>query len=281
MNPNDYNQYFPTWCPGCGNFGIWGALKNALVKLAWKSDSFSMVYGIGCSGNMNDFMKAYGLHSLHGRAIPNAIGIRLANHNLPVIVTAGDGDLLGEGGNHLTHACRGNYDITVIIHNNQIYGLTTGQASPTTLKGTKSKSTPQGLIEVPINPTALAITQGATFVAQGYAGDLPHLTDLIVKASQHKGFAVVNAFQPCVTFNKINTHQWFRERVYKLDDSYNPNDMIGAIEKTLELPDKVPLGVLYKAERPTYEESVEQLKKGPLVNQTPTADTDALIHELS
>ncbi|MBI4129903.1 2-oxoacid ferredoxin oxidoreductase [Candidatus Roizmanbacteria bacterium] len=278
MNPNDYNAYFPTWCPGCGNFGIWGSLKNAFIKLGWRPDSFAIVYGVGCSGNMNDFMKAYGLHSLHGRALPNAIGIRLANHNLPVLVTAGDGDLLGEGGNHFMHACRGNYDITVVLHNNQVYGLTTGQVSPTSLKGTKSKSTPAGLIEEPIHPTALAITQGATFVAQGFAGDQPHLTELILAGIQHKGFAVINTYQPCVTFNKLNTYQWFRERIYKLDESHNKTDKMGALTKAME-QEKIPLGVLYQVEKQTYEESLTQLQHGPLIGQTQKRPIDGLMQE--
>ncbi len=279
MNPNDYNGYFPTWCPGCGNFGIWAALKAALVKLNFKPDDFSIVYGVGCSGNMNDFIKTYGLHALHGRAVPNAIGLKLANHKLPVIVVGGDGDQYGEGGNHFMHACRGNYDITVLVHNNQVYGLTTGQVSPTALKGAKSKSTPAGIIEDPINPLALAVSQGASYVAQGFAGDIPLLSDLIVKAVTHRGFSLVNCYQPCVTFNKVNTYQWFRERIYKLDETHNAADRKSAMNVSID-NEKIPLGVVYQVEKPTYEDSLSQLQNGPLVDAQIPADITPLLNEL-
>lgn len=278
MNPNDYNAYFPTWCPGCGNYGIWAALKSALVKLTWKPDDFVLVYGVGCSGNMNDFVKVYGLHSLHGRALPNAIGLKLANHKLPVLVVGGDGDQLGEGGNHFLHACRGNYDITVLIHNNQVYGLTTGQVSPTATKGTKSKSTPSGIIEEPINPLALAITQGASFVGQGFAGDIPHLTQTIMDAINHKGFSVVNVYQPCVTFNKVNTYAWFRERVYKLDETHNKADRKAALGVAID-NEKIPIGIVYEVQKPIYEENLPQLQNGALVAQQLSGNIQELLQE--
>jgi 2-oxoglutarate ferredoxin oxidoreductase subunit beta len=280
MTANDFSGYFPTWCPGCGNFGIWGAVKESFSSLGMKPDSMAIVFGIGCSGNMNDFLKTYGFHALHGRAIPVAIGIRLANHNLPVVVTGGDGDLLGEGGNHFLHGARGNYDLTVLIHNNQVYGLTTGQVSPTSIKGSKSKSTPSGIIEVPINPVALAIIAGATFVAQGFAGDLVQLKDLISQAIAHKGYSVVNIFQPCVTFNKVNTYDWFRQRVYKLDNSYDTSNKIEALKKAFEIEqEKVPLGVLYKVDRTTYEESVKILDEGTLVSQPLRTDLSGILKD--
>jgi 2-oxoglutarate ferredoxin oxidoreductase subunit beta len=282
MNQADYQtEYFPTWCPGCGNFGIWGSLKEALSKLAWKPDEFCVVYGVGCSGNMNDFIKAYGFHSLHGRALPNAVGMKLGNHKLPVIVVGGDGDLLGEGGNHLIHACRGNYNITVILHNNQVYGLTTGQNSPTALKGTKGKSTPEGIIEEPLNPTALAITQGASFVGQGFAGNIPHLTNLMIQAIQHTGFSLVNVFQPCVTFNKTNTYAWFRERVYTLDETgYDKTDRIAATAKAFEIVEKIPLGILYQVNKPSYEESIVQLGDTPLCQHKITLPLAEMLQEM-
>jgi|SRR3989344_3744529 len=279
MKPNDFNTaYFPTWCPGCGNFGIWGALKNAITETGWGPDQFAIVFGVGCSGNMNDFVKAYAFHSLHGRALPNAIGMRLSNHILPIIVVGGDGDLLGEGGNHLMHACRGNFDITVILHNNQVYGLTTGQVSPTSEKGIKSKSTPAGIIEEPLNPIALAVSQGATFVGQGFAGDLVHLSQLMKQAIDHKGFSLVNVYQPCVTFNKHNTYQWFRERVYKLDETYDTSSKLAALEVSFT-HEKIALGVLYKSPRPTYEESLPQLEHGPLIDQPVSVTLDDLLPE--
>lgn len=280
MEARDFNtKYPPTWCPGCGDFAIWAALKESFVKLVWKPDEFVIVYGIGCSGNMNDFIRSYGFHSLHGRAIPNAIGIKLANHKLPIVCVVGDGDCYGEGGNHLIHAARGNFDMTVLVHDNRVYGLTTGQVSPTAQKGQKSKSTPAGIIEVPVNPLTLGITQGATYVAQGFAGDIPHLTDLIVKAVQHKGFSLVNILQPCVTFNKINTYQWFRERIYKLSAGYDSKNKIKALETALQLEKEIPLGIIYQETRPTYKESLVQIEKKPLVEQKLKVRLDFLLKE--
>lgn len=264
----DYHtSRFPTWCPGCGDFGIWGALKQSFISMNWSAKDFVMVWGIGCSGNMADFIKAYGLHSLHGRSIPNAIGIKTANHKLALVVVAGDGDCYGEGGNHLLHAARGNHDITVVVHDNQVYGLTIGQVSPTAPKGFLSKSTPQGIIEVPFSPLALSIIQGATFVAQGFAGDIPHLIQLLTTAYNHKGFSLVNVLQPCVTFNKINTYQYYREHIYKLEESYDPRNKIEAL-KTVLTTDKIPLGVIYTEQKTTYQESLPQLKNEPLVEKT-------------
>jgi len=268
----------PTWCPGCGNYGIWASLKGAFTKMEWKEDSFVAVYGIGCSGNMTDFVKSYGFHSLHGRGIPNAVGIKIANHNLPVIVIAGDGDIYGEGGNHLVHAARGNHDIKVIVHDNRVYGLTTGQVAPTAAKGFKSKSTPNGIIEVRLNPLALAIVSGATFVAQGFAGDIPHLTELLITAFKHRGFTLVNILQPCVTFNKINTFEYYRERTFKLDQKYDPSSKNEAITKVLN-EEKFPLGIIYREERPTYQDSLPQLSGGPLVEKQLNNNLNELFKE--
>ncbi len=268
MNLLDLQAMTPTWCPGCGDYGLWAALKNTLVNLKWEMDQFVIVYGIGCSGNMTDFIKSYGFHSLHGRAIPNAIGIKLANHKLKVICVVGDGDFYGEGGNHFLHAARGNHDITVIVHDNRVYGLTTGQTAPTSPKGYKSKSTPQGVIEQDINGLALAIVQGASLVARGYAGDVPHLQTVFEKALTHKGFALVDVLQPCVTFNKINTYQFYRERVYKLDaQKYNAGDRALALQKAAFENDKLAIGVLYEDNRLAYHEEIATLKNTPLIEQ--------------
>lgn len=267
MNITDYHtSRFPTWCPGCGDFGIWGALKQSFVKMNWSPESFIAVFGIGCSGNMADFIKVYGFHALHGRAIPNAVGIKTANHTLPVVVIAGDGDCYGEGGNHLIHASRGNHDISVVVHDNRVYGLTTGQVAPTAAKGFKSKSTPSGIIEERVNPLALAITQGATFVAQGFAGDIPHLIELLVAAYNHRGFSLVNVLQPCVTFNKINTYMYYREHTYKLDQSHNPKDKMMTLAKVVD-EEKIPLGILYDIQKETYQSSLPQLKN-PLIQRS-------------
>ncbi|MFC1626795.1 thiamine pyrophosphate-dependent enzyme [Patescibacteria group bacterium] len=243
----------PTWCPGCGDYGIWMSLKKALSSLGYGTNEAAMVYGIGCHGNMYNWMKTYGFSSLHGRTLPVAQGIKLGNHSIPVIAVCGDGDGLGEGGNHFLHAARRNPDITMILHDNQVYGLTTGQSAPTAPKGFKSKSTPAGATDEPINPVALAITNGATFVARGFAGDQPHLVELIKQAIAHKGFSLVDILQPCVSFNKVNTYDWYRERVYTLDDSYTPDNKFKAYEKAYEWGEKIPTGVFYKEEKPTSE----------------------------
>ena len=185
-----------TWCPGCGNFGIFLALKQAFLKLGLNPSDILVVYGIGCHGHMVNYLKTFGFEGLHGRALPVAQGAKLANKNLTVIAIAGDGDQLGEGGNHFLHAGRRNIDITCIIRNNQIYSLTVGQASPTSEKGFKSKSTPLGVIDEPLNPVALAISAGAGFVSRGFSGDVNYLTDLFVQAIEHKGFSVVDVLQP-------------------------------------------------------------------------------------
>jgi len=268
-----FGGYFPTWCPGCGNFGIWAALKNAFKKMNLDPEKMAVVYGIGCSGNMNDFLWVNSFHGLHGRAVPVAVGIKIANHELPVIAVVGDGDCYGEGGNHLLHACRGNHDITVVVHDNRVYGLTTGQVAPTALKGFKAKSTPAGIIEVPVDPIALALSQGATYVAQGFSGDLVHLADLIVRGVEHKGFSLVNIFQPCVTFNHLTTYQWYRERIYKLDTTnHDPADLKKAFQVNLESGDKYPIGVLYESNRPTYTDSLAQLSESTLVSRSPHPD---------
>lgn len=267
-NINDFTGYSPTWCPGCGDWGIGVAIKQAFVQLGFSPSNLVVIFGIGCSGNMNDFLNAYAIHSLHGRAIPNAIGVKLANHKLPVVAVVGDGDCYGEGGNHLIHAARGNHDITVIVHDNGVYGLTTGQVAPTSQKGFKSKSTPSGIIEVPLNPLALALTQGATFVAQTFAGDTFHMIEIIKQAITHKGFSLVNILQPCVTFNKINTYQYYMKHTYKLSSEYKPDDYQIALQKALEsAEEKFPLGVLYQIKKPTYTEQLPQLSWSPLIEK--------------
>lgn len=276
-NNSGFGGYFPTWCPGCGNFGIWAALKTAFTNFGFTPESFAVIFGIGCSGNMNDFLWADSFHALHGRAIPNAVGIKIANHKLPVVAIVGDGDCYGEGGNHLIHAARGNHDITVVVHDNRVYGLTTGQVAPTSFKGFKSKSTPSGIIEVPVNPVALAITQGATFVAQGFSGDINHLTTLIEQSIKHKGFSLVNVFQPCVTFNPETSYAWYRERIYKLGDNYNTGDKKVALEKAMETETRIPIGVIYKEERLTYTDSLPQLAQNTLVKSDLKADINSFI----
>ena len=277
---NDFTGYKPTWCPGCGNHGIGMALKTALTELGLEPSSVSIVFGVGCSGNMNDFVNAYAIHSLHGRAIPNAIGMKLANHKMPVIVVGGDGDLYGEGGNHFIHNCRGNHDITVIAHDNRVYGLTTGQTSPRSQKGFKSKSTPIGSIEIPFNPLAVAIISGATFVAQAFAGDSIHLASIIKQGIGHKGFSLINVLQPCVSFNKINTYQYYLQHAYKLDLQYKVDDKNEALKKALEISvERFPLGVLYQTNKPSYTEELSQLTGATLVEKERYVNFNEILKE--
>lgn len=278
----DFTGYAPTWCSGCGDWGIGASLKKALVDLDHNPSSVFAVFGIGCSGNMNDFLNVYAIHSLHGRAIPNAIGMKIANHKIPVITIVGDGDCYGEGGNHFLHACRGNHDITIIIHDNGVYGLTTGQVAPTAQKGFKSKSTPAGIIEQPVNPLSLALTQGATFISQAYAGDIPHLIEVIKQAIQHRGMSIVNVLQPCVTFNKINTYEYYHQRVYKLDAKYDIKNFDIALQKSLEstTTEKFPLGILYQLEKPTFTDHLPQLSNDiSLVEKERFTDYDSIISD--
>ncbi|OGI15631.1 2-oxoacid ferredoxin oxidoreductase [Candidatus Micrarchaeota archaeon RBG_16_49_10] len=263
----DREKEVMTWCPGCGNFTILSALKKALVSLKVEPHNAVVVAGIGCSGHLPNWINIYGFGGLHGRTLPVASAIKLSNHKLTVIAQGGDGDGYSIGIGHFIHTARRNIDITYITHNNQIYGLTTGQTSPTSPRGTVTKFTPFGSLEDPLNPIALAITSGATFVARGFAGDLEQLTKLFQQAISHNGFALVDVLQPCVTFNRTNTFQWFRERVYKLDDGYDPTDKVAAYRKALEWGDRIPTGVFYRVKRRTYSEGLPQISKTPLVKQ--------------
>ena len=260
----------PDWCPGCGDFAVLNALQRALAELDIAPHNVQIVSGIGCSSNLPGFIHAYGFHGLHGRALPVATGAKLGNHALTVIATGGDGDGYGIGVGHFIHTCRRNVDMTYIVMDNQIYGLTTGQASPTTEKDIRTKSTPEGTIETALNPIALALSSGATYVARGFSGDNLHLAQLMKGAIEHKGFALVDVFSPCVTYNKHNTYPWFRERVYKLEDErHDPSDFRLAIEKAFEWGVRIPLGLFYKVERPTYEDQEPALRNGkPLVKQS-------------
>jgi 2-oxoglutarate/2-oxoacid ferredoxin oxidoreductase subunit beta len=258
----------PTWCPGCGDYGVVAAVEMALKKLAIPSHNVVIVSGIGCSSNLPHFLSAYGYHGIHGRALPVAEGIRWANHGLTVIATGGDGDGFGIGAGHFVHAMRRNVDITYVTMDNEIYGLTTGQASPTSMMGHKTKSTPGGVIERPIDPVALALASGATYVARGFSGEVKHMADLIQNGIAHKGFAFVDALSPCVTYNKLNTFDWFRQRIYKLEGSgHDPNDIVQAWQKALEWGDKIPIGLFYQVDRPSYEDLEEALEAGPLALQ--------------
>lgn len=255
----------PSWCPGCGDFTILSTLKSAIVELGIPQHQTVIVSGIGCGSKVPHYIKAYGFEGLHGRTLPVATGAKLANHELNVIAVGGDGDGYGIGGNHLIHAMRRNLDITYVIQNNEVYGLTKGQYSPTSEKGFKSPSTPNGAIEEPVNPVALALTMGATYVARGYAFDIAHLKKLIVEGVRHKGFALIDVFQPCSTYNKINTMDWYKKRIYRLEDSgHDPSNFLDAFAKAQEWGEKIPIGLFFKADKPVLEEGLPQLAQGPV-----------------
>jgi 2-oxoglutarate ferredoxin oxidoreductase subunit beta len=276
----EYAGLEPAWCPGCGNFGILKALNQALVELKLEPHQVLMVSGIGQSGKLPHYSRANVFNSLHGRPLPVAIGAKLANPELTVIAIGGDGDGYGEGGNHFLHALRRNHDITYLVHDNQIYGLTKGQASPTSDEGFVTKTTPQGATPA-LNPVALAIAGGASLVARGFAGDVDHLSRIIQQGIRHRGFSLIDILQPCVSFNYKNTFQWYRERVYRLEEEdYDPADKRQVRARAEEWGERIPIGVIYREERVTYEERQPALKQGPLVKQAmEPARAKALLEE--
>ena len=256
----------PDWCPGCGDFGVLNSIQRACAELGLRPHEILAVSGIGCSSNLPGYFNSYGMHTLHGRSLAFATGAKMANHNLNVIATGGDGDGYGIGGNHFTHTARRNVDLTYVVMNNQIYGLTTGQVSPTSRDGMKTKSTPFGSVEMPINPITTAIMNGATYVARGYSGDIRHLTELIKGGIQHKGFALIDVFSPCVTFNNDNGHPFFKERVRTLEDEgHDTADWKTACEKAMLWGDTIYTGLFFKA---GSQESLDQrepvLERGPM-----------------
>lgn len=253
----------PDWCPGCGDFGVLKAVQTAMAGLGIAPHELMIVSGIGCSSNLPGFVHSYGLHSIHGRALAVATGLKLANTDLHVLVTGGDGDGFGIGAGHFVHAARRNVDLTYVVMDNSIYGLTTGQTSPTSELGMKTKSTPAGSPEQPLNPLLLALGAGASFVARGFSGDPPHLAELVTRAMRHRGFALVDVFSPCVTYNKVNTYPFYRQRVYKVDEkTHDVTSWLAAMQRAQEWGEKIPIGVLYAVERPTYEQLDPVLKGG-------------------
>ncbi len=240
------------WCPGCGNFKILDILKSALTEVGQDPQNLVIVSGIGQAPKTPQYMKTNMFNGLHGRALPVACGVKGANPNLTVIAEGGDGDMYGEGGNHFLHTIRRNPDIVHIVHNNMVYGLTKGQASPTSQVGFKTPVQTDGVFSEPVNPLAVAIAQDASFVARGFAGDVEQTKDLIIRAIKHKGYALVDIFQPCVTFNKVNTFKWFKDHTGYLEDTYQPDDQVKAFEKAMSR-DPLYLGVFYKHEKPVFE----------------------------
>ena len=264
---DDYQGQVTAWCPGCGDFGILQALKKALVDLKLEPHQVLIVSGIGQASKLPHYMKCNTFNGLHGRILPVASGAKIANQELVVIGVGGDGDNYGEGGNHFLHTIRRNIDITLLVHNNRVYGLTKGQASPTSSPGFISKVQPQGVISSSFNALSLAISLHASFVSRSFSGDIDHLSWLIKEAIQHKGFSLIDILQPCVTFNKKNTYGWYKKRIYKLAEEYDPTNRLAAFEKAEEWGDKIPVGIFYREQRATFEDQLAGLKKGPLFRQ--------------
>lgn len=265
----DYAESIPiAWCPGCGNFAILQALRKALVELAIEPHQVLFVSGIGQAPNLPHYTHGNVFNGLHGRTLAAAAGARIANHELVVIGIDGDGGAYGEGIGHLLATMRRNINMTYMAHNNQVYGLTKGQASPTSDIGFVTKTTPLGAGQ-PVNPIALALASDVVFVARGFAGDIEHLSRLLRMGIEYRGFALIDILQPCVSFNHRNTYQWYRERVHKLENEqgYDPGDKLDAFAKAQEWNERIPTGLIYKKERPIYEEQLPALKDMPLVKQ--------------
>ncbi|MBM4461799.1 MAG: 2-oxoacid ferredoxin oxidoreductase [Chloroflexi bacterium] len=256
------------WCPGCGNFGILRAVRKALVSLQIEPHRVLMVSGIGQAGKFPHYTRCHVLNELHGRPIPAATAAKIVNPELTVIAISGDGDAYGEGGNHFIHSMNRNVDITYLVHNNQVYALTKGQACPTTDLGYTTRMNPQGAW-VSLRPLALAVACDCSFVARGFAGEVDHLARLVEIGVKHRGFALIEILQPCVTFNNKNTFQWYKQRVYKLEAEvgYNPGDRAAAFNKALEWGDRIPIGVIYQKERPLFEEYIGVSAAAPLVRE--------------
>ena len=257
------------WCPGCGNFSILKALKQALVDIQQPPHELVIVSGIGQAPKTPHYLRCNCFNGRHGRTLPVATGIKLANQKLTVLALGGDGDGFAEGGNHFLHAMRRNVNITYLVHDNQVYGLTKGQASPTSDYGFVTKTTPQGSTSPACNPLMLAVASDCSFVARGFAGEIDHLADLIKKGIQHMGFALIDILQPCVSFNRVNTFKWYSDRIYKIDtdSAYDAADRLNAFQKVQEWDDNIPIGIFYRNQRPTLESQIPALADQPLVDQ--------------
>ncbi len=263
----DYKGQTTAWCPGCGNFPILYALKKALVELDIEPHRLTIVSGIGQGAKLPHYTKCNTFNGLHGRTLPVATGIRLSNHEMLVIAVAGDGDCYGEGGNHLLHAIRRNVNVKLFVHNNQIYGLTKGQASPTTLEGTVTKTQPFGSLSESFNPLSMAVALDCSFVARGFSGDAEFLRELMKEAIRHKGFSLLDILQPCVTFNRVNTYQWYKERVYHIENDHDPLDRVDSFKRAIEWGDRIPTGIIFRNNRPTFEERLPVIQEKPLIKQ--------------
>jgi 2-oxoglutarate ferredoxin oxidoreductase subunit beta len=263
----DYHLTDPTWCKGCGIYGIFAALKKTAIALDLDPEQLVIVTGIGCHGRLNNYFRSYGFHALHGRTLPVASGVKLSNPSLSVLGISGDGDAYSIGLGHFIHSLRRNINITYLVVDNRIFALTQGQTSPTSETGFVSVSTPYGSKELNLNGPQLALASGGSFIARGFSGDPKQLSTLIEKGIQHKGFALIEVLSPCVTHNKVNTYQWFKKNIYNLDDDsdHNPRDKMKAW-KTLSNEKKIPLGLIYVEKRPSYEDLVFGKEVKPIVS---------------
>lgn len=265
-NKKEFITFETAWCPGCGDYAILEALKEALTELGLSPHEVLVVGGIGQAAKTPQYINANGFESLHGRALPPAAAAKIANQNLTVIIDTGDGDSYGEGGNHWLHNIRRNVNMSHFVHDNQIYGLTKGQASPTSDLKSVTDFTPEGVTTQPLNPMVSAIALGCGFVARSFSGDKEHLKAMMKEAINHDGYALLDILQPCVTFNKINTFQWYKQRVYKLDEGYDPTDKSSALMKAMEWGEHIPIGILYQAKRPSFTNQVAFLEDTALVD---------------
>ena len=281
MSTNTFCTYETAWCPGCGNFSILECLKTALDELGKDPSEVLMVAGIGQAAKTPQYISANRFCGLHGRSLPPAAAAKIANEKLTVIVDTGDGDSYGEGGNHFIHNIRRNVDITHFVHDNQIYGLTKGQASPTSGEGIVTDVQTSGNINIPLNPTLLAIASGAGFVARAFSGHKEHLISVMKQAIQYNGYALVDILQPCVSFNKVNTFAYYNSRVYELDGSYDFSNKTAAMQKAMESGDKIPIGIIYQESKRTFHQKNTVLMNGePLLDRkTDPAVVQSLIRE--
>ncbi len=264
---SDYGEYESAWCPGCGNHSILKAVKDALFNLQLAPYNVLFVSGIGQAAKAPHYLNANVFNGLHGRSLPAATGARIANPDLTVIVESGDGCHYGEGGNHFLAAIRRNMDITIIVHDNQVYGLTKGQASPTSAEGFVTKAQPLGTPNAPFNPVQIAVAMKAGFVARGFSGQIDHLSRLIQEGIKHKGLSLIDVLQPCVSFNKVNTFGWYNQRCYVLPDDYDPTNRSEAMQLADEWGDRIPLGIIYRNDRPCFEDHFPVLGLGPAVKR--------------